>query len=382
MVGLKKEQVYEKLRTEILNGTLSAGSKLPREVNLSQNLGISRVTLRPALKRLEQEGYIQRLHGRGTYVMPESSHGKSKMTILVISAQNSGVHQPQNFIVPEIFRFAAIKNYHVEHFDTQSVAMSSPEDFAKIATELNTVAIISVTNNYNGDEPTIDILKAAKCPVLLPHGAELDHEVTGFTTFYTSRRLSWRASLEYLSQQGYNRIAQLGNIATSRPFRNYTSSQAVKLTEELGLDCDPDLFATADIEDINSIKQVVASWLNLEKRPEAILCFSDFFAFHFIRELKKCGISIPHDIAIMGICGAPDAAIMNPPLTSIDYCYSELAEQSVELIASDNLPQPGTRIKHPFILRERASVVKKNKSNNIAKTIAIKPKILQMEISL
>ena len=51
-------------------GTLVPGDKLPREEQLAADLGVSRMTLRQALARLEQHGAIERRPGRlgGTFV--------------------------------------------------------------------------------------------------------------------------------------------------------------------------------------------------------------------------------------------------------------------------------------------------------------------------
>lgn len=61
-------QVYLLLRDEILNGRLAAGAQLPPEKELATKRGVSRVTIRRALERLEREGLIRRSQGQGTFV--------------------------------------------------------------------------------------------------------------------------------------------------------------------------------------------------------------------------------------------------------------------------------------------------------------------------
>lgn len=61
-------QVVDELRTAIVDGTRAPGERLPSEPDLARTLGISRPTLRDALRALEDEGLVRRVHGSGTYV--------------------------------------------------------------------------------------------------------------------------------------------------------------------------------------------------------------------------------------------------------------------------------------------------------------------------
>lgn len=67
------DSCLEVLLSAIQAGTYPAGSQLPSESQLAESLGVSRATLREALRLLQERGIIQRLHGRGTYVTDPAS---------------------------------------------------------------------------------------------------------------------------------------------------------------------------------------------------------------------------------------------------------------------------------------------------------------------
>jgi GntR family transcriptional regulator len=64
----KYQRAAEVLRQQILDGSLKPSERLPSERDLCLQLGVSRITIRLALKLLGDEGLIKRLHGSGTYV--------------------------------------------------------------------------------------------------------------------------------------------------------------------------------------------------------------------------------------------------------------------------------------------------------------------------
>ncbi len=61
-------QVEMALRRRILAGEWSPGEKIPSEERLGQDYGVSRVTMRQALRTLVEDGYLVRGRGRGTFV--------------------------------------------------------------------------------------------------------------------------------------------------------------------------------------------------------------------------------------------------------------------------------------------------------------------------
>ncbi|MCR6096105.1 GntR family transcriptional regulator [Salipaludibacillus agaradhaerens] len=61
-------QVIDRIKQDIEDGAYETGERLPSEFQLSKQLGVSRATLREALRMLEDESIIIRRHGVGTFI--------------------------------------------------------------------------------------------------------------------------------------------------------------------------------------------------------------------------------------------------------------------------------------------------------------------------
>ncbi|HFL5519404.1 TPA: GntR family transcriptional regulator [Salmonella bongori] len=64
-------QIADALREKINAGELKPGDALPTESSLQEAFGVSRVTVRQALKRLTEEQIVESIQGSGTYVKEE-----------------------------------------------------------------------------------------------------------------------------------------------------------------------------------------------------------------------------------------------------------------------------------------------------------------------
>jgi DNA-binding transcriptional regulator YhcF (GntR family) len=72
-------QLADKLREDILNGTLPPGAALPSEERIHQEVGLSRNTIRRAIGTLRQEGLVIVDPPRGTFVR---MRGPEKLVLL------------------------------------------------------------------------------------------------------------------------------------------------------------------------------------------------------------------------------------------------------------------------------------------------------------
>jgi GntR family transcriptional regulator len=86
-------QISQSLRASILGRPADAPLRLPTEDGLAAHYGVSVLTMRQALKELEEEGLISRHRRRGTFIEPGALRGapvKLLGSVDAIVAQQSG----------------------------------------------------------------------------------------------------------------------------------------------------------------------------------------------------------------------------------------------------------------------------------------------------
>lgn len=69
-------QLKEELIKKIENNKYEEHDMLPSERKLCEMYDLSRITVRQSLQELEREGYIYKLHGKGSFVAPKSYNQK------------------------------------------------------------------------------------------------------------------------------------------------------------------------------------------------------------------------------------------------------------------------------------------------------------------
>ncbi len=69
------QQVYDDLISEIRSEVLAVDDRLPSELDLAEQYGVSRDVIRRAKEELAGQGWLIVLHGRGTFVSHPTSTG-------------------------------------------------------------------------------------------------------------------------------------------------------------------------------------------------------------------------------------------------------------------------------------------------------------------
>lgn len=129
---------------------------------------------------------------------------------------------------------------------------------------------------------------------------------------------------EHLINQGCKRIVHLAgsmlrNVYSER-YRGYLQA----LTDH-GISPDKDLVIYTDLNrqaGEDAVRQIL-SW---RKLPDGIFTANDTSAVSVICELKRNGVKVPEDIAVVGFNNDPISSVVEPNLTTVHYPGREMGE--------------------------------------------------------
>ena len=119
-------QVAQALKEEILSGVYLVGSRLPTEGNLRERFGVSRHTIREALRLLRDDGLVASRQGAGTVVVPARSTAEGAHHVMSINdlvAWASGTR----------FEIESVQNVVVSHQLAARTGLPEGEEWLEVA---------------------------------------------------------------------------------------------------------------------------------------------------------------------------------------------------------------------------------------------------------
>jgi len=137
----------------------------------------------------------------------------------------------------------------------------------------------------------------------------------GFDVVRTTEGPACTQALDHLAATGRRRVAFLGqrhDLSGTRPTERYTAYLDAR--ERHGFA--PGL-VVAGADDRVAAYRAVEGLLALPERPDAIFAASDRAAISAIMALRDAGVSIPDDVAVVGVGNLEEGRITRPPLTTI-----------------------------------------------------------------
>jgi LacI family transcriptional regulator len=136
----------------------------------------------------------------------------------------------------------------------------------------------------------------------------------------------------HLMGLGHERI---GAIISGEPFNTPEQQRLQGLRaalSEAGLgECEEHLFVVDDIG-IPGGERAAGGWLALPERPSAVFATNDRLAMGFIRALRRAGVRLPGEVAVVGYDDISFAPFLQVPLTTVALPSYELGHTAAELL--------------------------------------------------
>ncbi|MBL7857413.1 MAG: LacI family DNA-binding transcriptional regulator [Cyclobacteriaceae bacterium] len=171
---------------------------------------------------------------------------------------------------------------------------------------------------------------------------------------------------QHLIEQGCKRIVHIDGNVNRNVYAHRLEGYRQALIES-GIGFDPSLVISNRLTDQTSA-EAAQHILSMENIPDGIFTANDTSAVACIRELKRAGIRVPQDIAVVGFNNDPISMVIEPNLTTVDYPGQEMGEIAATTLINKLNKQPTGNLntivlRHKLIVRE--SSMRREKSNPI-----------------
>jgi LacI family transcriptional regulator, repressor for deo operon, udp, cdd, tsx, nupC, and nupG len=162
-------------------------------------------------------------------------------------------------------------------------------------------------------------------------------------------------AVQYLLNRGHRRIALITADETYRWARQRHEGYALAL-QRAGLTVEPELVRTAAGTDYAMGAQATGGLLTLRKAPTALFAVADTLAIGAIKALRRAGLRVPEDVAVVGFDNVPLAEVFEPGLTTIAQPMRELGVAAAEMLLERlSGGEPASRtLAHTLVVRESA----------------------------
>lgn len=316
-------QLLNEIRRSILAGEWAPGSLVPSELTLQRELGISRSTVRQAFNAARNEGLIETVPGKGTFVSADPT--RRNLPRLV------------GFVIPYfrssfdtlLFRGAENALRGADYRVIFSTSDSSLEEENRLLRQLQRERVAGfLLWPVMGEDPNraaLDLLRAREHVVLMDRPlpwVETDLVISdNFTGGYTATR--------HLISLGHRRIAfvcrqHLDLLPIAERLRGYRKAMEdsglpvlepvlISATQEMTTEYALRSYTESSGEDIRQI----CAYLNSPGRATALFASNDLTAIQVLRAAELNCARIPQDLSLVGFDDMDFSSHLTVPLTTI-----------------------------------------------------------------
>ena len=317
----KYQNLKDYLIAKIRSGGLAGSGRLDSESQLCERFSLSRNTIRQAIQELENEGYVYRIHGKGTFIRNATPINSRKIALMIYDTAYMA-HPVTGGLIRGIDETLSRNGYILDIL--ASKRSFHDENLMRLAESYAGFLI----GTYQLDELMLAELEKISLPHLFVKNYPMNHDVHAARINFTHAGF---LAAEHLIRTGCGNLALIysgDRIAISAEFKEGVYSAAL----EHGARLRRENIFIADFSDRLAIPEICAELLRHEDRPDGMICASDELAIALLAELKRHGVSVPGDISVIGCNNTENSTLTTPPLSTVDIPVMELGRRSADLL--------------------------------------------------
>lgn len=325
----KYAQIAGHFKRLIIDGDIKPGDQLMSENEIAEKFKVSRHTVRQALFKLEQDEYIYKEQGRGTFCNNlKKDEENNKKTIAVITTYIS------NYIFPSIIRgieeILSSAGYSLLLFNTNN-EKSKEREYLKKVLEYNVAGLIieptlSALDNIN--EEYYSELENRNIPYIMINAKynELNSACIAMDDVEGGYILT-----KYLIQLGHKNIA---GIFKDDDLQGINRKMGyIKALAESDIPVNEDIIGRYVTKDeMFSTYEFTKALLGRNNRPTAIVCYNDQVAINALNAIRDEGLRVPKDMSLVSYDDSDIAIASEVKLTTIRHPKDEMGRRAARFI--------------------------------------------------
>lgn len=326
------QEVKDYLLTLIKEHKEEPRYQLPSENQLALKFSTTRITAKRALTELQEEGYIYRVHGKGSFIMPGISSNKELKANDFICMLLPNIES--RFIASMVDgarKYLKEQGYHLLIFSEAQKDLIEQKLISRIIT-LGVKGIIVFPNSratYNKD---LLLLALNKFPVVFVDRTLQDLDISSVTSDHTE---IGRKAAQLLFDRGCKNIGFISmppeySSSIAQRIRGYEKAHA---ENELYIKSHNTLYVRKN--DPNQVDSIY-HFLQEHKDLQGLISYGGKVGFNVYRAIVKAGISVPADLKIVFLddeyAEFEDLLPFSP--TCITQRSGELGQRAAQLIVN------------------------------------------------
>jgi DNA-binding LacI/PurR family transcriptional regulator len=137
-------------------------------------------------------------------------------------------------------------------------------------------------------------------------------------------------AIDHLIQRGRKRIAHLAGPSSLLISVKRLNGYKAALRKN-NIELDEELIIPYNL-DLDKVKIYVNHFLNMERPPDALFAINDPTAIEAMQVIKKRGLKIPKDIAVVGFSDDYASGFIDPPLTTVAQPVRDMGRTAAQLL--------------------------------------------------